>query len=213
AAEKGLLIVDTTTARPEDSEAIAAELREKGIGFLDASLSGSSSAVYERNMVAMVGGEKAHFDRALPVLEAFARSCYHLGENGAGARTKLIVNLVLGLNRAALAEGLTLGMKIGMDTKILLEVLKDSAAYSKAMDNRGQRMIDAAYFDNPTSRLKQHHKDVRLMLEQGARWGVPLFFTSVLDQVLCEAEAAGLSDADTGSSIEVLRRAAGIPAL
>ena len=211
AAEPDLLVIDTTTARPEDSVAIAEELAARGVAFIDASLSGSSSAVRERNMVAMVGGEAAHFERARPILDAVARSIHHLGPVGAGARTKLIVNLVLGLNRLALAEGLVLGMKSGMDPETLLGVLKDGAAYSKAMDNRGGRMIRGDYFDRPQSRIRQHRKDIGLMLEQGQRYGSPMLLTSVMGQVAQAAEEGGLAEGDISAIIEVLRRLGGIP--
>ncbi len=211
-AEEGLIVIDTTTARPEDSVEIAAELRKRGVGFLDATLSGTSAMAWERDIVAMVGGEAADYAQARPVLDAIARSSYHLGPNGAGARTKLIVNLVLGLNRLALAEGLVLGMKVGMEMETLLAVLKDSAAYSKAMEKRGERMIRAEYYP-PIAFIHQHHKDVRLMLEQGLRFGAPMLLTSVHQQVLQAAEAGGLREADTSAVIEVLRRLAGIPSI
>jgi 2-hydroxy-3-oxopropionate reductase len=205
-----LLVIDTSTSRPEDSVANAEKLRGNGVAFVDASLSGSSPMIRTKNIVAMVGGERADFERAKPILETFARSVYHLGANGAGARTKLIVNLILGLNRMAVAEGLCLGMKSGMDMETLLTVLKDSFAYSKAMENRGERMINADY-DDPMSRLFQHHKDVGLMLEQGQNMGSPMPLLSALKQVLVSAEATGLGQLDTSAIIEVLRRGAGIP--
>ncbi len=133
-----------------------------------------------------------------------------MGPNGAGARAKLVINLVLGLTRLALAEGLVLGMKSGLEMEGLLEVLKDSAAYSKAMDQRGPRMIHADYA-NPLSRVRQHHKDVRLMLEQGQKLGAPMLLSTVHQQVLQAAEMGGLGDADTAAIIEVFRRMAGIP--
>jgi 2-hydroxy-3-oxopropionate reductase len=210
AKPEGLLVIDTSTSRPEDSIANAEKLKEHGIAFVDASLSGSSPMIRSRNIVAMVGGEAVDFDRAKPILERFARSVYHLGVNGAGARTKLIVNLILGLNRMAVAEGLCLGMKAGMDMETLLTVLKDSFAYSKAMENRGERMIKADY-DDPMSRLFQHHKDVGLMLEQGQNMGSPMPLTAALKQILVSAEANGQGQWDTSSIIEVLRRGAGIP--
>ncbi len=206
----GLLIIDTSTSRPEDSIENARRLRELGIGFVDAGLSGSSQHIRTKNIVAVVGGEKADFDRAEPILKTFARAVYHLGPSGTGARTKLIINLILGLNRLAVAEGLVLGMKAEMDMEVLLTVLKDSFAHSKAMDNRGERMIKARYED-PESRLFQHHKDVGLMLEQGHNLGAPLPLTSVLKQILVAAEANGQGQWDTGSTIEVLRRMAGRP--
>ena len=208
-AGKGTLVIDTTTARPEDSAEIAGALEMRGIGFLDASLSGTSKMAWSRDLVAMVGGRAEDFERAQPVLNAIARKSYHLGPGGAGARTKLIVNLVLGINRLALAEGLVLGMKAGMNLDTLLAVLKDGAAYSKAMDQKGEKMIRADY--RPEARIRQHTKDVRLMLEQGRRYNAPMWLTSVMNQILQIAEAGGLSDMDNSTVIEVLRRFGGIP--
>ncbi len=209
-ARDGLIIIDTSTASPDDSEKLGKDLRKKNIGFLDASLSGSRNNVLDGQIVSVVGGEESDFEAAKPILAEFARSIHHMGPNGAGARTKLVINLVLGLTRLALSEGLVLGMKSGLEMEGLLEVLKDSAAYSKAMDQRGPRMIHADY-DNPLSRIKQHHKDVRLMLEQGQKLGSPMLLSSVHQQVLQAAELGGLADADTSAIIEVFRRMAGIP--
>tara|TARA_A100001037_G_C15151263_1_gene639378 strand:+ start:3151 stop:4041 length:891 start_codon:yes stop_codon:yes gene_type:complete len=207
---KGLIVIDTSTSRPEDSIETGSDMQKNGFQFLDASLSGGSPDVLKRNMVAMVGGDKDAFSKAKEVLEVFSRSIYHLGSNGAGARTKLIVNQVLGLNRLVLAEGLVMGMKAEMDTETLLKVLKDSAAYSKAMDTRGEIMINAAY-DPPISRIKQHHKDVRLILEQGQKLASPTLLSQIHLQVLQAAEQSGLGESDTGSIIEIFRRLAGIP--
>ncbi len=209
-AREGLIIIDTSTASPDDSAKLGEDLRARNIGFLDASLSGSRNNVLDGQIVSVVGGEESDFEAAKPVLAKFARSIHHMGPNGAGARTKLVINLVLGLTRLALSEGLVLGMKSGLEMEGLLEVLKDSAAYSKAMDQRGPRMIHADY-DNPLSRIKQHHKDVRLMLEQGQKLGSPMLLSTVHQQVLQAAELGGLADADTAAIIEVFRRMAGIP--
>ena len=209
-ARGGLIIIDTSTASPDDSAKLGKDLRAMNIGFLDASLSGSRNNVLEGKIVSVVGGEESDFEAAKPILAEFARSIHHMGPNGTGARTKLVINLVLGLTRLALSEGLVLGMKSGLEMEGLLEVLKDSAAYSKAMDQRGPRMIHADY-DNPLSRIKQHHKDVRLMLEQGQKLGSPMLLSSVHQQVLQAAELGGLADADTAAIIEVFRRMAGIP--
>ena len=209
-AGKGTLVIDTTTARPEDSAEIAGALEMRGIGFLDASLSGTSKMAWSRDLVAMVGGRAEDFERAQPVLNAIARKSYHLGPGGAGARTKLIVNLVLGINRLALAEGLVLGMKAGMNLDTLLAVLKDGAAYSKAMDQKGEKMIRADY--RPEARIRQHTKDVRLMLEQGRRYNAPMWLTALMKQFLQAAGSSGLSEAESSAVIEVCRAFAGIPA-
>ncbi len=109
-----------------------------------------------------------------------------------------------------MAEGLVLGMKTGVDMQKLLDVLLDSSAYSKALATRGERMIKGDY-EKPSSRVQQHHKDVRLIMEQGQLYGAPMFLSAVHQQVLQAAELGGLGDADNAAAIEVLRRWAGIP--
>lgn len=200
-----LLVIDTTTSRPEDSIETAEKLHKHGIGFLDASLSGSRD-----DIIAVVGGEMSNLNRARSIIKSFTRSCHYMGPNGSGARTKLIINLMSGLNRLVMAEGLVLGMKAGMEMESLLEVLKDSSAYSKAMAHRGERMIRTDY-NNPSSRVHQHHKDVRLILEQGHHFNAPMLLSSVHQQILQAAESGGLGDADNAAVVEVLRRLGGLP--
>jgi 3-hydroxyisobutyrate dehydrogenase-like beta-hydroxyacid dehydrogenase len=204
AAAPDTLVLDATTARPSDTIATGRALAERGIGFLDTSVSGSSAMAWERDIVIMVGGPDDDVARARPVLEALARSVRHVGPLGAGTRTKLIVNLALGVHRLVLAEALVLGERAGLDLDRLLEVLKDSAAYSKAMDGWGDRMIRGDH-DRPRSRIRQHAKDVRLMLDEGTAVGAPLPLTGTLAGVLDQALELDLADADNSAVIAVLR--------
>jgi 2-hydroxy-3-oxopropionate reductase len=204
AARPGTLVLDATTARPSDTIATGLALAEHGIGFLDTSVSGSSAMAWERDIVIMVGGPDDEVVRARPVLEAIARSVRHVGSLGAGTRTKLIVNLALGVHRLVLAEALVLGERAGLDLDGLLEVLKDSAAYSKAMDGWGERMVYGDH-DRPRSRIRQHAKDVGLMLDEGGAVGAPMPLTTVLAETLEQADRLGLSDADNSAVIAVLR--------
>jgi 3-hydroxyisobutyrate dehydrogenase-like beta-hydroxyacid dehydrogenase len=207
-AAAGTIVVDASTARPSDSIATGEALAAQGIGFLDAAVSGSSAMAWARDIVFMVGGSEADVARVRPVLEAMARSVHHVGPLGAGARTKLTVNLVLGAHRLALAEALVFGERSGLDPAALLDVLKDSAAYSRAMDVWGERMVTGDH-DQPMSRIRQHAKDVALILEQGADIGAPMPVTSTLAEVLATAAEQGLAEADNSAVVEVLRRLAG----
>jgi 3-hydroxyisobutyrate dehydrogenase-like beta-hydroxyacid dehydrogenase len=182
-------------------------MAEHGIDYLDTAVSGSSTMAWERDIVVMVGGSGAALDRVRPVLEGAARSVRHVGGPGAGARTKLIVNLMLGAHRVVLAEALNLGEQAGVDLDVLLETLKDSAAYSKAMDGWGRRMVEGDH-GNPMSRIRQHNKDVRLILEEGQRAGAPLWMATTVSQVLNVALAQGLGDADNSGVMAVFRELA-----
>ena len=208
-AAAGTVVMDATTARPSDSVAIGAALAECGIDYLDTAVSGSSAMAWERDIVVMVGGDAAALEHGRDVLEAMARSVRHVGGPGSGARTKLIVNLMLGAHRVVLAEALVLGEQSGVDLEVLLATLKDSAAYSKAMDGWGARMI-AGDHDQPMSRIRQHAKDVGLILDEGRAAGAPLWMASTVAKVLAVAQAQGLGDADNSGVIAVLRSLADV---
>lgn len=208
-AEKGLFLVDTTTSRPDDSVKIGAELGSKGIRFLDASVSGTSTMAWSKDLIVIAGGEPADFEACRPLFDGFTKAAYHMGSVGSGALTKLIINLVLEINRLGLAEGLTLGAKAGLNLETLLTVLKDGAAGSKTMDQKGERMIKGNY--KPEGRLRTALKDVRLMLEQGQRFGTPLLAISLFHELIQAGVQMGYGDSDSCSLIEVLRQMAGLP--
>lgn len=197
---KGLILLDTTTADPVMSEELAVQLREKGIEMLDATLSGTSTMCAERDLTIMVGGNEEPFKECAPIFSSIGRRAFYMGKNGNGALTKLIVNLVLGLHRMVLAEGLTLANKAGMDPYRTLEVLKDSAAYSKAMDQKGLKMIEKDFLP-PESKLAFHLKDVRLMLDLGHRVNAPLILSSLHAQALRSEIAKGRGEWDISDII------------
>jgi 2-hydroxy-3-oxopropionate reductase len=201
---EGLILIDATTADPVLSEQLALQLRKKGIEMLDATISGTPKMCAERDITLMVGGDEEYFKKCESIFSALAKTTYYLGKNGSGALMKLIVNLVLGLNRMVLAEGLALGEKAGMDPHRLLEVLKQSAAYSKAMDMKGSKMI-AAEFLPAEGKLAFHLKDVHLMLDLGRRLNFPLLLSSLHAQALTSLVARGKADWDNAAIISFYR--------
>ena len=204
-----LLVLDSTTGRPADSISIGSELAALGIGYADMTVSGNAAVAERGELVVMLGGSDEAYSAAVPVMETIGRSHHHVGPLGAGARTKLIVNHVLAVNRASLAEGLVVAELAGLDLAKTLGILEDSAAYSRAMDLWGRRMVEADH-DRPNARLRQSHKDARLIVEHGREVGAPMAFMDLARQFLAEGENAGLGDRDNSSAIEVTRRRAGI---
>ena len=202
------VVIDCSTIHPDASAALAAELSRRGIPMLDAPVGGSSGQARRREAPVVVGGDAAVFARCRPILDALSERVHHVGANGSGARAKLVINLVLGLNRLALAEGLLFGLRQGLDGKSLLAVLQDSAAYSRAMDLKGARMLEGRF--EAEGKLAQHLKDVELMLEVGHAAGAPLLATALHRQLLLAGVAGGLGDSDNSSIIEVLRSIVGI---
>ena len=207
-AAEGLYICDTTTARPEDSEALAVELAAKGIHFLDSAVSGTSTMARAGDLIVIAGGEKADFEACRPVFAGFSRAAYHMGPVGSGARTKLCINLVLAGNRVALAEGLLLGDKCGLDLNNLLDVFKDGACSSKTMVDKGPKMIDADY--SQQGQIQVSLKDSRLMMEQAQKVGAPVLMTQTWSQLLQAAYEKGYKYKDSVAFYEIMRGMAGL---
>ncbi len=210
AETRGLILVDTTTADPVLSEALALRLRERGIEMLDATISGTSRMCAEKDVTFMVGGREDTFRECEPILSVLGKKIFYMGGNGSGATAKLVVNLVLGLNRMVLAEGLCLARKAGMDPGRTLEVLKGSAAYSSAMDQKGQRMVDKELLP-AEGKLAFHLKDVRLMLDLGQRMNAPLILSSIHAQALQAEVAKGRGEWDNADIISFYEDLANIP--
>ena len=130
---------------------------------------------------------------------------FHVGTCGSAARMKLISNLVLGLNRAALAEGLAFAEALGVSPAAALEVMAGSNAYSKAMDAKGRKLVERDF--TVQAKLSQHLKDVRLMLQAAGAVGMELPLADTHRRLMERAEAAGLGELDNSAIIEVLRKA------
>lgn len=202
-------VYDTTTGRPQDAVEIATALAERGVTYCDSTVSGNSEVAEQGGLVVMMGGPREAYDRARPIFEAIGRSHHHVGPVGSGARMKLIVNHVLTIHRMALAEALVVAEMAGMDLPTTLGVLKDGLAYSKAMDVWGEVMLTGDH-EKPYARLRQSHKDARLIVEHGLGIGAPMDLVSVVRDALSEGEETGLADLDNSAVVEVLRRRAGI---
>jgi 3-hydroxyisobutyrate dehydrogenase-like beta-hydroxyacid dehydrogenase len=195
----GLIVIDASTGSPHEVAALGAELSVQGVHYLDATISGSSAQLLKQDVLVMVGGESAVFERCRSLLSHFARDMIHVGPWGSGAKMKLVTNLVLGLNRAALAEGLVLAQQLDLNLTNALDVLRRSMAYSRIMDTKGEKMVARDYA--PQAKLSQHLKDVRLML---AASQIPLPLTETHRALLEKAEALGWGDADNSAIIEAI---------
>ncbi|MEZ6122163.1 MAG: NAD(P)-dependent oxidoreductase [Planctomycetaceae bacterium] len=158
------LLIDTTTGTPQKTQQMAATLLPAGIELIDASVLGSSRQAEDGDAVLMVGASRPAFHRCQSLLKQISENVIRVGEVGSGQQMKLVANLVLGLNRAVLAEGLQFAKKQGLNLHAVLEVLKAGAAYSRVMDTKALKMISEDF--NPQARLNQHLKDVRLILDQ-----------------------------------------------
>jgi 3-hydroxyisobutyrate dehydrogenase-like beta-hydroxyacid dehydrogenase len=199
----GQVILDTSTSDPRQAEELGKRLAGQNVHLLEAPFSGSSEQARNGQTTAMVAGPKAAFDECRDLWECLATSTFYLGDWGNAAKMKLATNLVLGLNRAALAEGLAFAEAAGLSKQTVLGVLLNSPAYSRAMDTKGSKMVEGDF--TPQARLSQHLKDVQLMLEEAARNGAALPLSTTHLQLLERAEALGLGDLDNSAIIRVIQ--------
>jgi len=200
APQPGTIVIDSTTGDPDQMSGFAEQLNLRGVPYLDATIGGSSKQVRGGEAIAIVGGDEAAFVRCRPLFDAIAAKTFHVGAAGSGARMKLVMNLVLGLNRAVLAEGLSFAMSSGVDPALALEILKAGPAYSKAMDTKGHKMLTEEF--SPDARLSQHLKDVHLILEQAAQQHRSLPLSELHRTLLERAERAGFGAADNSAIIK-----------
>jgi 3-hydroxyisobutyrate dehydrogenase-like beta-hydroxyacid dehydrogenase len=194
------IIIDTTTGDPGQIAAFGPRLAGRGVEYLDATVGGSSQQVRAADALVLVGGTAQAFEACQELFSSFSKRAFHVGPGGSGARMKLVFNLVLGLNRAVLAEGLSFAEASGIDAAQALEVLQAGAAYSTVMDTKGRKMIDQDF--SAQARLSQHLKDVRLILASGERSGAWLPLSQLHRSLLEEVEAAGFGEADNSAIIK-----------
>lgn len=196
-------IVDCSTGSPEELAALSARLRARGIDFIEAPLSGSSQQIAAGEAVALVGAEEGAWHAAQPLLSSLAAQCIHVGAPGMGAKAKLATNLVLGLNRAVFAEGLAFAESLGIAPERFLSLVLATPARSDAAQVKGPLMVAGDF--EPRSRIRQHQKDVALMLESARASGLDLPFSRLHAALMAEAVEQGRGELDNAAIVLQLR--------
>ena len=202
-AAAGKIVLCTSTCDPDRIAALGASVGSR-LRFLETPVSGTSEQVRDGDGVGLIGGDQEIAADAKPVLDVLFPKRFHIGKVGDGGRAKLAVNLILGLNRMALAEGLVFAERIGLDPVAFLKVARDSAAASQVMDTKGQKMISGDFA--PQGYVKQHLKDVHLMLDQAQRVGQKLPLLEIHADALEACMRHGEGDKDNSVIIEEIRR-------
>ncbi|MCA9212769.1 MAG: NAD(P)-dependent oxidoreductase [Planctomycetales bacterium] len=200
----GRTLIDTTTGSPEDTIAIAEKVRAAGGEYLDAMVAGSSAMMREHAATVLVGGSSEAFKANKVIFDAIGSKIFHLGGNGSGAKMKLVVNLAIGLNRAVLGEALAFGESFGFDSHQILDVLINTPAHSDAMDIKGEKMAERDFA--PQARLRQHLKDVRLILDSAKQNDAIVPLSTLHEQLLQSLVEAGRGEEDNSVVVEAFRR-------
>jgi 3-hydroxyisobutyrate dehydrogenase-like beta-hydroxyacid dehydrogenase len=202
-AAAGKIVLVTSTCDPDRIAALGARVGGK-LRFLETPVSGTSEQVRQGDGVGLIGGDQKIAADAAPVLDALFAKSFHIGKVGDGGRAKLAVNLILGLNRLALAEGLVFAGRLGLDPAAFLDVARRSAAASQVMDTKGPKMIGSDFA--PEGRVRQTLKDTQLMLDQARKAGQQLPLLEIHADVLQACVRHGDGEQDNSIVIEEIRR-------
>jgi 3-hydroxyisobutyrate dehydrogenase/2-hydroxy-3-oxopropionate reductase len=207
-AKPGTVVADASTISPSESRSIGEALKVKGIEFLDAPCTGSTPGATGGTLTFMVGGNQAVFEKIKPYFEPMGKRIYFCGGPGQGLQAKLTQNLILANLCMAFNEGMVLATKGGVDPKLMLDILENSAAKSGLISYKAPFVFRRDFTANFA--MKWMDKDVRLMLESGNELGVPLPLTGLTHQLFQTAIVSGLGDEDFCSSIKVLEDLVGV---
>ena len=200
----GAIFVDHTTASANLARELFAEAARRGLGFVDAPVSGGQAGAESGALTVMCGGEEATFATVEPAIAAYARSCRRMGPAGAGQLTKMVNQLCLAGLVQSLAEGLNFAERAGLDRQLVIDVISKGAAQSWQMDNRHKTMI-AGRFDFGFA-VDWMRKDLAICLDEARRNGARLPVAALVDQFYAEVQAMGGGRWDTSSLIALLER-------
>lgn len=199
----GSVLIDHTTASADLARELAAACAAKGIGFLDAPVSGGQAGAQNGALTIMLGGDAADFERAEPVLRHYAKSARLLGPAGSGQLAKMVNQICIAGVVQGLAEALHFAKCADLDAKAVLEVISKGAAQSWQMENRGATMVDGQFdFGFAVDWMR---KDLSITLNEARRNGAQLPVTALVDQFYAEVQALGGNRQDTSSLIRRLK--------
>ena len=206
-ARRGLVFIDMSTISPIVSQKVGKALEAKGVAMLDAPVSGGEKGAIDGALSIMVGGDKAVFERVLPIFQAMGKTITLLGPLGFGGFTKLANQIIVAVNLTALAEALTLGKKAGLDRDLLLTALAGGLAGSRCLEQKKPNYLANTY--DPGFKIDLHYKDLGLIMESARALGVPLPTTAVVQELFNALRVKGRGGLDHSGVITLLEDLAG----
>ena len=207
-ARSGTILVDLSTGSPSLARRIAAAARERGAAFLDAPVAGSIKAATDGQLGIMVGGDRSAFERCEAVFSAFGKAAFYLGESGNGATMKLVSNAILATMVQALAEGVALGEKAGLDPADIFTVLGASSAAAPVVAAKATTVTERAYLPAAFT-LALMQKDLWLVLSLANELQVPMPATAIAHDMVLAANATGKSGFDFSAVALLMEELAG----
>lgn len=198
------VVVCTTTCSPGEIIRLSRQAMAADIALVEAPISGTSAELRDGAATALVAGDTGDIETVDALLDILCPRRVHVGEIGNASRTKLAINLVLQGNRAALAEGIVFAEYLGLDGHAFLKAARESAAHSRVMDTKGEKMLTRDF--RPQSHIAQTLKDAELILEEAGRRGLFLPLTTTQAGLLRAAITLEGPDSDSAAVIEAIRR-------
>jgi 3-hydroxyisobutyrate dehydrogenase len=200
--QRGAVLVDHTTGSAQLARELAAMAADRGLGFLDAPVSGGQAGAENGALTIMVGGAREHYDAALPLMRCYAKKIQHMGPAGSGQLTKMVNQICIAGVVQGLSEALRFAERSGLDAAEAVEVISQGAAQSWQMDNRAATMLEGRFdFGFAVDWMR---KDLGIALDEARRNGSRLPLTALVDQFYAELQARGSGRLDTSSLIELL---------
>ena len=207
----GSVYIDLSTSRPTLIREMEPQFRAKGVHVLDAPVSGGKSGAQSRNLAVMVGGEREVFDRVKPLLDAFGDKVYYAGSIGAGSVAKLVHNMIGHGVRQAIAEGLTLGVKAGVDAEALWECVRRGALGRMSVLHEGVAgTVFRGEFEPANFALNLARKDIGLATDLGREFDVPMPVANLAEQIAIEAMNRGWGEMDSSVTFRLQEERSGV---
>jgi 2-hydroxy-3-oxopropionate reductase len=206
AARRGSLVIDMSTVSPALARELAAEATARGVGFLDAPVSGGDVGARQGTLSIMVGGEPADVERARPVFEVLGSRVTHVGAAGAGQVAKACNQVLVAVIFGGLAEALVLGSKLGVDPAAILDAVGGGMAANRIMEVRRDNFLDHDFA--PGFKVDLHHKDLEIALGAGGEVDAPLPLTAEVQQMFRQLRAAGHGEEDDSALLRVAEQRA-----
>ena len=204
----GSLVIDMSSINPLVSQEIARELKKKGVDMLDAPVSGGEPGAVQGTLAIMVGGDERIFKECLKLFEPMGKNIVHVGPIGAGGFTKLVNQIIVALNIAAVGEAFTLGVKAGLDPQSIFQAIRGGLAGSTVLEAKAPMMIGRNF--KPGFKIKLHHKDLSNALATAKDLGVPLPLTSLVQQILVSLIVDGKGENDHSAIATFFEKMAGV---
>jgi 2-hydroxy-3-oxopropionate reductase len=206
-AQAGLVAVDMSTISPSAAKDIAAKMKAAGIDFIDAPVSGGEVGAIAGTLSIMAGGSAEAFARAKPAFECMGKNIVHVGDSGAGQVAKACNQIMTGMGVMAVAEALCFAKKAGADPARVREALMGGFAYSRILENHGQRMLDRNF--KPGFKSWMHQKDLNIVMQSAHELGLNLPGSAMTAQMFNAMVGSGLGEEDSIAVLKLLERLSG----